>query len=106
MTGYICRNSYWSYSSRPQFNASDDTIPVALRLVGNAMGVLANADVFNAVVDTDANGVLATEANERSDVVLVWSGERQLVTDLTAVDKYRGLDVWTFEIKQHGALLP
>ena len=57
--------------TRLQFDASDDTIPVALRLVGHAMGILADANVFDAVVDTDANGVLSTEANERGDVVLV-----------------------------------
>ena len=61
----------WSCFTRLQFDASDDTIPVALRLVGDAMGVLADANVFDAVVNTDANGVLATKANERSDVVLV-----------------------------------
>ena len=40
-----------------QFDTSHDTIPVALRLIGNAMGILSHADVLNTVIDADSNRV-------------------------------------------------
>jgi hypothetical protein len=45
-----------------QFDTACDAIPVALRLVGNAVGVLSDADVLDAVIDADGNLVVTTEA--------------------------------------------
>ena len=92
--------------ARAQFDASDDAVPVALRLVGHAMRILSDAHILDAVVDADADGVPATEAHEGRDVVLVGCGERQLVAHFMAVDEDGGLDVGTFEEEHDGALAP
>ncbi len=40
-----------------QFNASCDAVPVALRLVGDAVGVLSHAYVLDAVIDFNSDDV-------------------------------------------------
>ena len=92
--------------ARAQFDAPDDAVPVALRLVGHAVGILSDAHILDPVVDADADGVPAAEAHEGRDVVLVGCGERQLVTHLPAVDEDGGLDVGTLEEEHDGTFAP
>ena len=80
-----------------QFDTACDAIPVALRLVGNAVGVLSDADVLDAVIDADGNLVVTTEAQVGGDVVLMRNGEAHLVAYFVAVDDDGGLDVRAFE---------
>ena len=87
-----------------QFDASGDTIPVALCLVGHAVRVLTHADVLDAVVDTDGNGVIGTEADILRYVVAVGDRERHVMANLLTVDENGGLDVWTLQ-KECDALM-
>ena len=76
-----------------QLHASDDAVPVALRLVGHGMGVLTYAHILNAVVDTDGNLVGFAWHNETRDVVAMRGRERHLTSHLITVDVNLGLDV-------------
>ena len=88
---------------RLQLHASDDAVPVALRLVGDAMGVLSDADVLDAVIDADGYLVALAGADDLRQVVAVGYGERHLVAHFDAVDKDGGLDVRPLE--QQGDVL-
>lgn len=47
-----------------ELDAPGNAVPVALRLVGDAVGVLSHADVLDAIIDIDGNGVGAPGADE------------------------------------------
>ena len=47
-----------------QFDTSHDTIPVALSLIGHAMGILPHADVLNTVVDANRNIIPFTKLDK------------------------------------------
>ena len=64
-----------------------------MRLVGDAMRVLTDADVLDAVVDTDGEFVVAAWAQEGREVVLVRHAEAHLMAHFVAVDEDGGLDV-------------
>ena len=82
-----------------QLDAACYAVPVALGLIGDAMRVLAYADVLDAVVDADGNLVLVAEAQVGRDVILMRHGEGHLVAYFFAVDEDGGLDVRALEEK-------
>ena len=86
-----------------QFYAPGDAVPVALGLVGYAVGVLSDADVLDTVVNTDGNLVVVAEAEVRGDVILMRDGKAHLVAYRVTVDDDGGLDVRTLE--EEGDLL-
>ena len=77
--------------------AAHDAVPVALGLVGDAVGVLPHPDIFYAVVDGYLQRVATAILQIRCDVVLVGHGERHLVTHLVTIDQQRGLYVGTLQ---------
>ena len=90
----------------PQLDAPGDAIPVALCLVGDAVGVLSYTYILDAVVDLDGDGILATGLQQRRDIVLMGHTERQLMASLTTVDEDCGLDVRTLEVESYITVLP
>ena len=82
-----------------QLDAACYAVPVALGLIGDAMRVLAYADVLDAVVDADGNLVLVAEAQVGRDVILMRHGEGHQVAYFFAVDEDGGLDVRALEEK-------
>ena len=91
---------------RLQLNAAHDAVPVALRLVGDAVGVLSHADILDAVIYTDENLVGGTRLDVRRHVVAMGCRERQLVAHGLAVDIDGGLNVGTLQIERDATVLP
>ena len=80
-----------------QFDASYDTVPVALGLVSNAMRVLSDADILDTVIYLDGYLVLFAQADVFGYIILMGYGETHLVTYLLAVDIDGGLDMRSFQ---------
>ena len=89
-----------------EFHPSDDTVPIALRLVGDAVGVLSDADILDAVVHTDSDGVALAGKEALCHIVLMGCGERHPMPHLYAVDIDGGLDMRTFQEERHTLVLP
>ena len=89
-----------------QLHAPHNAVPVALCLVGDAMRVLADTHVLDAIVDGDGDAVVAPEGEVRSDVVDMRRVETHLVAHLQAVHLDGGLDVGALQEKLHAAPLP
>ena len=89
-----------------EFHPSDDTVPIALRLVGDAVGVLSDADILDAVVHTDGNGIALARDEALCHIVLMGSGERHLVPHLPAVDIDGGLNMGAFQEERHTLVSP
>ena len=84
----------------PQLQRADDAIPVALRLVGDAMAVGAWVDVLHAVVDADGNEVLSF-LNIGRDVELVRHAQAILHAHLLAVYPDGTLPMGPLEVERH-----
>ena len=91
---------------RTEFDTSGNAIPVALRLVGDAVGILPHSDVFHAVIHPHLYPVVMPETERLGDVVLMGHAETPVATDFTAVNQYGGLDVRTFEEEGDPPALP
>ena len=89
-----------------QFNLSGNAVPVALCLVGNAMGILSYANILDAVVYLDGNDVLFAELDQRCHIILMRNAERHLMTSLLAVHKDCRLYVWPLQEEGDMLLLP
>ena len=89
-----------------QFHSADKAIPVALRLVGDAVRVLSHANVLNTIVHFDDNGVFLSRHNSRRHIVDMWGIETHLMPHHFTVDRYRGLDVRSFEEECHLPAFP
>ena len=89
-----------------ELDAPGNAVPVALRLVGDAVGVLSHADVLDAVIDIDGDGVGAPGTDEVCDIVLMGRGERQLAAHAAAVDIDGGLDMGPLEEEHHATAPP
>ena len=89
-----------------ELDAPGNAVPVALRLVGDAVGILSHADVLDAVIDIDGNGVGAPGTDEVCDIVLMGRGERQLAAHAAAVDIDSGLDMGPLEEEHHATATP
>ena len=92
--------------SRTQFDTSGNAVPVALRLVGDAVGILPHSDVFHAVVHAHLYPVIMPETERIGDVVLMGHTETHVAPHLTPVDQDDGLDMRTFEEERHPPALP
>ena len=89
-----------------ELDAPGNAVPVALRLVGDAVGILSHADVLDAVIDIDGDGVGAPGTDEVCDIVLMGRGERQLAAHAAAVDIDGGLNMRSLEEEHHAAAPP
>ena len=83
--------------SGTQLYATCDAVPVALRLVRDAVGVLTYTDILYAVVNANGDFVLPTIVKVRSDVILMRHAEAHLMAYVMTVDRDGGLDVRTLE---------
>ena len=61
------------------------------------MGILSDADVLNAVIDADSNGVATPKIHIASNIITMRDGKRHLVANLLTIDIYRGLNMRTLE---------
>ena len=82
------------------------TVPVALRLVGNAVRVLPYTYVLNAVVDTYLQFVACSELQKRCNIVTMRYRERRVAPCKHAVHIYLGLYMRTFKKERHTSLTP
>ena len=87
------------FRSGLQFDSSDDTIPVALRLVGDTVGVGAYVDFLDAVVDADSNQTRLSGGDRRSQVIDVGNTKTVLHTEFLLVYPNGGFDMRTFQEK-------
>ena len=83
-----------------QLYGSDDAVPVALRLVGDAVAVRSGVDVFHAVIDANGNRVFSF-FNIGRDVKLVRHAEAVLHAHLLAVYPDRTLPVGALQEERH-----
>ena len=84
-----------------KLHLSCDTVPIALCLVGHAVGVLPDTDILYAVINAYGNDVTLSWNNELRDVVLMGCGERRPLSCKLPVDIDTGLDMRTFQIECH-----
>ena len=90
----------------PQLHTSCDAVPVALSLVGNAVAVLSDTYIFDAIIHADGYLIVVTWAEEGGDIVLVGNAEAHLMTNFFAVYKECGLDMRPFQIECDLPALP
>ena len=88
---------------RAQFDPPDDAVPVALRVVADAVRVLAHVH-HHAVVHADGQRVLA--GRELAEVVFVRRGQGVVRADELAVHPDARLPVRPFEEQHHALALP
>ena len=60
---------------RLQFDASRNTIPVALGLVSNTVRILSNTNILNAVVHTDGDGVATSKIHIACNIITMRNGK-------------------------------
>ena len=89
-----------------QFDTSHYTVPVALRLIGNAMGILPHADVLNTVVDADGNRVTLATIDIIGDIIAMRRRKRHLMSNTPTVHIDGGLDVRTFQKQCDTSVFP
>ena len=89
-----------------QLDTSDDAVPVALRLVGDAVGVLPDADVLDAVVDAQHYLVRLTEADDVRHVIAMGRRQRHLPSYLMTVDVSLRLNVCPLQEERYGLTAP
>ena len=91
---------------RLQLNTSDDAVPVALRLVGNAVRVLSHADVLDAVVDADGNFVGVAKQQVVGNVIAMGRRQRHASAHLMTVDVDLCLNMRTLQIERYRQTAP
>ena len=91
---------------RLQFHLADDTIPVALGLVGYAMRILTHAYIFDTIIHLDADFIILAIYNIRCNIKLMRHAQRRIPTRQFAVDINRSLYMRTFQIEDDALLLP
>ena len=91
---------------RLQFDAADDAVPVALRLVGHGVRVLPYADILDTVIDAEDYLVGLAGNDVFRYIVAVRGRERHLPPHLVAVDVGLGLDVSPLQEERHAAVVP
>ena len=91
---------------RLQFHFSDDTIPVALGLVGYAMRILTHAYIFYAIIHLDADFIILAIYNIRCNIKLMGHTQRRIPARQLAIDINRSLYMRTFQIEDDALLLP
>ena len=74
-----------------QFNATRDTVPVALCLVSHRMRVLSHTHILNSIIHTDSYLVALTLPDIFRHIIAMGYGKRHLVAHLATVDKDRRL---------------
>jgi len=89
-----------------QLHAPHDAVPVALRLVADAVGVGAHANAVCAVVHRDFQSVTFAEHHGLGDVVFVWRRETSASADVLPVHADSRLDVGSLQKNRHPALAP
>ena len=89
-----------------QFQASCDAVPVALRLVGDAVRVLSHADILYTIIYFNSYLIVASHVDVLRDVVDMGRGEAHLVAHFMPVDEERRLYVRTFEEERHTLIFP
>jgi hypothetical protein len=97
---------YVPHGARRQPHVARNAIPAALRLIGDAMGILSDADILDAVVYADGNLVVAAEPHERCDVELVGYAQRRVAAGRIAVNEDVGLDVRALQMEDDAAAAP
>ena len=89
-----------------QLDTPHDAIPVALRLVGHAVGVLSHADILDAIVDRNHDLVGLAKLHIIGDIIAMGHRERHLMAHPLPVDIDRGLDVRTFQEERDALFAP
>ena len=91
---------------RLQFHLADDTIPIALGLVGYAMRILSHAYIFDTIIHLDADFIILAIYNIRCNIKLMRHTQRRIPARQLAVDINRSLYMRTFQIEDNALLLP
>ena len=89
-----------------QFDTPHHTVPVALRLVGNAVGVLSHTDIFNAIIDTHSNFVPLSATDVSRHIVAMRYRQRHVMPHLVAIDIDGGLDMRPLDEQRDAAMVP
>ena len=91
---------------RLQFNASGDTIPVALGLVCHRVRVLSHAHILDTIIHTDSYLVALTLSDIFRHIIAMGYGKRHLMAHLTSVDKDSSLNMRTLQEKRDTLVAP
>ena len=91
---------------RLQFHPSDDTIPVALGLVGYAVRILSHAYIFDTIIHLDADFIILAIYNIRCNIKLMGHTQRRIPARQLAVDINRSLYMGALQIEDNALLLP
>ena len=89
-----------------ELHPSYDTIPVALGLISDTVGVLSHPDVLDTIVDTHLDGVSRTQLDIVSHIKEMWGRQRIVATYLMTIDKHRCLDMRALQKKGNMFLSP
>jgi len=85
---------------------ADDAVPVALRLVAHAVGVLPHAHAVDAVADGDGYLIARSRSNRHRDVVFMGRGKTVARANAYAVDAHLSGDVRTLQKEHHAPTSP
>ena len=88
-----------------QFHAANDSVPVALRLVGHTMRIRPDANAINLVVDAECQCVLS-RLDGIGQIIAVRNAQAVVASYLFPVHPQFGLNMRTLEEEHHAALLP
>ena len=89
-----------------QFNATRDTVPVALCLVSHRMRVLSHTHILNSIIHTDSYLVALALPDIFRHIIAMGYGKRHLMAHLTSVDKDRGLNMRTLQEERDTLVVP
>ena len=91
---------------RQQCDTPHYAVPIALRLVGDRVRILADANILDAVVHLDIDNVLTTIYQIRCNIVLMRYRQRRLMVYRLTVDNEGGFYMRTFHEQNDMASLP
>ena len=90
----------------PQFHRADDTIPIALCLVGHRMRILTHAHVLDTVIYANRDGVALSDIQPTGNVTRMGRRKRHLVLNLHPVHVDCRLDMRALQEQHHPPILP
>ena len=90
----------------PQFHCTDDTVPIALRLVGHRVRILTYTHILDTIIYANSDDIALTDIQPTGNVTRMGRRERHLVLNLHPVHIDGRLDMRTFQEDRHPPILP
>ena len=84
---------------------SGNTVPVALRMVGNRMGILPDTYILYSIIYLDCDCILPTDFDTIGNIIYMRSRKSHLMPDFLSIYIYGCLDMRTFK-SEYDTLFP